>query len=163
MCGDWKIREKNTNFTPKYCLKSFYFGDVSNSKVLLVCTQDSRTSLNKCILTGRMKSGGLTGEGGVIWIPEPAWPLLGLRDGCSIECIRSHCISSISQNHLCHQHSWEPFAFFRFAVSFPYTTLWEKVKVLHKVRNHFYSNLVSGSFSKKNNKIKYIKIVYKKL
>lgn len=99
-------------------LGTFYFGDVSNSQVLLVGTQDSRTSLNMRILTGRTTGGGLTGERGVIWIPQPTWPLLGLGDGCSIECIRSHCVFCISQNHLYHQHSWEPNALFCFAVSF---------------------------------------------
>lgn len=80
----------------------------------------------------------MTEEGGVIWIPEPAWPLLGLGDGGSVECIRSHRVSSISRNHLCHQHSCEPTVLFLLAVSFKYITLWEKVHALWKVSAHYF-------------------------
>ncbi len=139
-------RKKKTISLQSTFLGTFYFGDVSNSNVLLVGTQDSRTSLNKRILTERMKGWGLTGEGGVIWIPEPAWPLLGLGAGCSIECIRSHCIFCISQNHLYHQHSWEPTALFRLAVSFTYNFLEKKLRSLPNWAPTF-SNLASGIIS----------------
>ncbi len=110
MCGDGNKRKKKNNVHSKVFLGTLFLGMWRNATVLLSRTQDSRTSLI-AHSHRRWRLGNGQWEGGVIWIPEPAWPLLGLSGDRGLYWgIRSHCIFCISQNHLYHQHSWEPTA-----------------------------------------------------